>query len=272
LSITERFIDVDGVRTCYYDEGKGQPIILMHGSGPGASGLSNFRKNIEAMSAGHRAIVVDLPGFGETENKLPGGLVYEAMAAFVCRFMDALKVQRASFIGNSMGGGTALMIALRAPERVNKLVLMGTGGSQAIFSPLPTEGLKRMRSFYSGDGPTMEKLKAVIELLVFDQSSITPELLEERLKAASRPDLKSGTIFQRLPWGDLWREDLAALKHPTLLIWGREDRVVPVDSSFLLLKSIPNAQLHVFPSCGHWVQWEKAQEFNSLVLDFLGHP
>ena len=268
MSVKERFIDVDGVRTRYYDTGEGESTILLHGSGPGASGLSNFRKNVVPMSANRRVIVIDLPGFGETENKLPEGPVYEAMAAFVRRFMDEIKVERASFIGNSMGGGTALMVALRAPERVNKLVLMGTGGSQAIFSPMPTEGLSRMRSFFSG-GPTMEKLKAVIELLVFDQSSITPALLEERLKTASRPDLKSGTLFHRLPWGDLWREDLAALKHPTLLIWGREDRIVPLDSCFLLLKSIPNAQLHVFPSCGHWAQWEKADEFNALVLDFL---
>lgn len=272
MSFEDRFIDVDGVRTRYHDAGEGEPTIFLHGSGPGASGLSNFRRNIEPVSASHRAIVIDLPGFGETENKLPAGPVYEAMGAFVRRFMDAIKVEKASFIGNSMGGGTALMVALRAPERVNKLVLMGTGGSQAIFSPMPTEGLRRMRNFFSGDGPTMEKLKGVIELLVFDPLSMTPALLEERLKTASRPDVKANTIFDRLPWGDLWREDLARLRHSTLVIWGREDRVIPLDASFMLLKTIPDARLHVFPSCGHWAQWEKADEFNALVLDFLGRP
>lgn len=265
-----KFVEFDGIKAHYYDIGEGDPVIFLHGGGPGASGLSNYRRNVGPLSKGYRAIVPDLPGFGETENKLAPGAVFDAMGQFVRGFMDAIGVQSADFVGNSMGGGTALNVALRAPERARKLILMGTGGSQAVFTPMPTEGLKRMRSFFLGSGPSMEKLKAVIDHLVFDPSSITPALLEERLKAASRPDLQSNSVFHRPVWGDLWREDLASLKHPTLLVWGREDRVVPLDSSFLLLKSIPNAQLHVFPKCGHWAQWEKADEFNALVADFLG--
>ena len=115
----------------------------------------------------------------------------------------------------------------------------------------------------------MEKLKDVIDLLVFDASSITEQLLAERLKAAKRPDIID--IFKRPP-ADLWRENLASLSHQTLLVWGREDRVVPLDSSFLLLKTIPNARLHVFPKCGHWAQWEKAEEFNAMVAEFLDRP
>jgi len=115
----------------------------------------------------------------------------------------------------------------------------------------------------------MEKLRKVIELLVFDSSSITPELMEERLKVASRPDLQKNSVFHRPVWGDIWREDLSSLTHRTLIIWGREDRVVPLDASFILLKVIQNARLHIFPKCGHWAQWEKADEFNTLVTNFL---
>ena len=183
--------------------------------------------------------------------------------------MDAIGVQKASFVGNSLGGATSLMVALRAPDRVNRLVLMGTGGSHAIFTPMPTEGLRRMAMFHAGEGASMQKLKGVIELLVFDSKSITDELLEERLKAATRKDVID--IFKRPPL-DIWRENLAALKHKTLLVWGRDDRVVPLDSSFILLKTMPNAQLHVYPKCGHWAQWEKAEEFNALVADFLDRP
>lgn len=266
MDLSGKFIDVAGTSTRYYDVGRGEPTILIHGGGPGASGLSNYRKNVEPLAAGRRVIVIDLPGFGETEGKLKDGPVFEAMGDFVRAFMDAIGVEKASFIGNSLGGATSLMVALRAPDRVNRLVLMGTGGSQAIFTPMPTEGLRRMAAFHAGEGPTLKKLKGVIDMLVFDASSITEELLAERLKAASRPDTID--IFQRPPL-EVWREPLHKLKQRTLLIWGREDRVVPLDSSFILLKTIPNAQLHVFPKCGHWAQWEKAEEFNALVADFL---
>ena len=269
LELKGKFIDVAGTRTCYHDVGEGEPTILIHGGGPGASGVSNYRKNIEPLSAKRRVIVIDLPGFGETEGKLKDGPIFAAMGDFVRDFMDVIGVKKASFVGNSMGGATSLMVALRAPERVNKLVLMRTGGSQAIFSPMPTEGLRRMAMFYGGEGPSMEKLKGVIDLLVFDTSSITEQLLAERLKAAKRSDIID--IFKRPP-ADIWRENLASLSHQTLLIWGREDRVVPLDSSFLLLKSMPNAQLHVFPKCGHWAQWEKADEFNVMVAEFLDRP
>lgn len=269
MQFESRFVDVKGTRTHYHDVGSGDPVIFLHGGGPGASGASNYRRNIASLSAGRRAVVVDLPGFGQTDNKLAPGAVFEAMGGFMRDFMDAVGIEKASFVGNSMGGGTALNVALRAPQRVERLVLMGAGGGLPIFSPMPTEGLRRMAMFYAGDGPSMEKLRSVIEMLVFDPSAITPELMEERLKAASRPDVVSDYIFKRTQWGDLWREDLSQLQHPTLLIWGREDRVVPLDAAFILLKLLPHARLHVLPNCGHWAQWEKAEEFNALVGNFL---
>jgi 4,5:9,10-diseco-3-hydroxy-5,9,17-trioxoandrosta-1(10),2-diene-4-oate hydrolase len=266
VDLTAKFIDAAGAHTRYYDVGQGEPTILIHGGGPGASGLGNYRKNVEPLAAGRRVIVIDLPGFGETEGKLKDGPIYEVLGDFIRAFMDAIKIEQASFVGNSLGGATALMVALREPNRVNKLVLMGTGGSHAIFSPMPTEGLRRMATFHGGEGPTLEKLKGVIELLVFDPSSITEELMAERLKAATRSDAMD--IFKR-PRMDIWREDLASLTHKTLLVWGRDDQVIPLDSSFILLKTMPNAQLHVYPKCGHWAQWEKAEEFNELVAAFL---
>jgi len=139
LELKGKFVDVAGTNTRYYDLGEGEPTILIHGGGPGASGVSNYRKNIEPLSARRRVIVIDLPGFGETEGKLKDGPVFPAMGDFVRDFMDVIGIKKASFVGNSMGGATSLMVALRTPERVNKLVLMGTGGSQPIFSPMPTK-------------------------------------------------------------------------------------------------------------------------------------
>lgn len=269
MELEGRFVDVKGIRTHYHDIGSGDVTVFLHGGGPGASGLSNYRRNIEALTSNRRAIVVDLPGFGQTDNKLGLGPVVEEMGKFTLDFMDAIGVEKASFIGNSMGGGTALSIALRAPERVEKLVLMGPGGGLPVFTPMPTEGMRRMMAFYLGTGPSNEKLRDVIDCLVFDPSSITPELMEERYKAATRPDVVNDFIFLRRPLGELWRDQLEKVVHPTLLIWGREDRVVPIDSALVFLKTIPNVRFHVFPHCGHWAQWEKAEEFNELVENFL---
>ncbi|MFZ4122460.1 MAG: alpha/beta fold hydrolase [Caulobacterales bacterium] len=268
-NLEERHLDILGVRTRYHDVGEGEPLLLLHGAGPGASGLSNYRRNIEALAAGHRVLILDLPGFGGTDNKLPEGGLFAAMGVFVRAFLEALGIRRVSVIGNSMGGGIALEVALRAPGLVRCMVLMGGAGSLPTFTAMPTEGLQRMFGFYSGEGPTMQKLRAVLSLLVFDQSTITDALLEERFEAATRPDVVAEYIITKRPIEPLWREDLASLSHPTLLIWGREDRVIPLDASFLLLKQIPNASLHVIPRCGHWVQWEKADAFNALVLEFL---
>src|SRR5258708_25190906 len=142
MELKSKFVDVAGTRTRYHELGEGEPTILIHGGGPGASGVSNYRKNIEPLSARRRAIVIDLLRFRETEGQLDDVPVFPAMGDFVRDFMDVIGVGKASFVGNSMGGATSFIVAFRAPARVNKLVLMGTGGSPAIFSPMPTEGLR----------------------------------------------------------------------------------------------------------------------------------
>jgi 2-hydroxy-6-oxonona-2,4-dienedioate hydrolase/4,5:9,10-diseco-3-hydroxy-5,9,17-trioxoandrosta-1(10),2-diene-4-oate hydrolase len=129
-----------------------------------------------------------------------------------------------------------------------------------------------MLTFYDGEGPTIEKLDKVIDLLVYDRSSITPELVQERFKTATLPQTMANPPLRgqaHNPKNDLWRADIDKLEHKTLLIWGQEDRVLPLDMAFILLKRIPNADLHVFSKCGHWAQWERAEEFNDLVASFL---
>ena len=267
-----RFSTVDGLKIHYHDVGQGEVVILLHGGGPGATGISNYARNVEALAKTHRVIVVDFPGYGESDNQpIPGGL-FSTMGASIVGLMDAIGIEKASFVGNSLGGGAALHIALEHPTRVAKLVLMGTGGSLAPFSPTPTEGLGRMLQFYAGEGPSREKLRRVIELLVYDPAQISDELLDIRYTAATQPKVVAnpplkGRGGQAID--DLWRQPLYTIQAPTLIVWGRDDRVVPMDSAFLLLKVIPNAQLHIFPKCGHWAQWEKADEFNELVLSFL---
>jgi 4,5:9,10-diseco-3-hydroxy-5,9,17-trioxoandrosta-1(10),2-diene-4-oate hydrolase len=273
--LPSRYIEADAGKLHYHEAGTGPAVILLHGGGPGAYGFSNFRRNVDALALRYRVIVLDLPGYGGSESRpAPQGL-FDPMARALGDLMDGIGLQRASLVGNSLGGGTAIRFALDQPSRVQRLVLMGPGGSLPMTSTFPTEGLMRMLKFYDGEGPTLEKLRRVIDLLVFDPAGISEELIAERFKAATLPQTLSNPPLRGRGWNpkdDLWREPLYTLDHPTLILWGREDRVLPLDAAFLLLKTLPRAELHVFPRCGHWAQWEKAEEFNELVGNFLARP
>lgn len=256
----------------YQVHGEGPTLVLIHGGGPGAYGFSNYRKNIEFLSRRNRVIVMDLPGYGGSAKRAqPDGLLVSLSDA-VCDILDHEKIESASLVGNSLGGGTSLRFALDHPDRVDKLILMGTAGGLPPFTPFPTEGLARMQTFYDGEGPTLEKLSRVIDLLVFDRSAISQELLEERFRICTLPATMADPPlrnFQAHPKDMLWKQGVETITKPTLIIWGAEDRVVPLDAAFILAKLIPNADLHIFSKCGHWAQWERADEFNLLVDHFL---
>lgn len=271
-----RIVEVLGSRLAYHDVGDGDPVVLVHGGGPGASGWSNFSRNVDALAQGRRVLVIDLPGYGGSDNREVAGSLFDALSAVLVGFLDALGIARASIVGNSLGAGTALRTALDHPDRVERLVLMGAGGSLPIHSNYPTPGLARMFDYYGGDGPSEVKLRAILSELVYDPRTISPEMIEARLQASMRPDVVANPpLRQRAAAGirdDLWREPLHKVKHPVLLIWGREDKVIPLDAAFLYARTLPNAELHVFPRCGHWAQWEKADQFNALVAGFLARP
>ena len=267
------YADLPAGRIRYHEVGSGPAVIFIHGGGPGAYGYSNFSLNMQAMAdKGFRSIVYDHPGFGESTNRKINGGMFDAMAAALLELMDFLGLDKASLVGNSLGGGTALVMALDHPERVDKLILMGPGGGMPVTSTFPTEGIMRMATFYDGDGPSLEKVDRVIDLLVYDRSDITPELVKQRLETATRPEVLAspplaGQVHNKA--NDMWRRDLESIAHETLIIWGMEDRVLPVDMAFQFLRRIPNADLHIYSKCGHWAQWEKADEFNSLIADFI---
>ena len=271
---TSRTVKVDDLTIHYNDAGEGFPSILIHGGGPGATGWSNYRRNVDHLAETGRVIVIDLPNYGGSTKvgPQPGGL-FQYYSGVVRKFMDALDIERANFIGNSLGGGTSLKFTIDTPDRAGKVVLMGSGGGLPVFSAMPTEGLRRMFAYYAEGEPTREKLRDFIQMMVFDASEISDELLEERFQNSINPEVVAAPSI--LPRGgkpaieDLWREDLNSLPNRFLIIWGREDRVLPLDSAFILLNRLQDARLHVFPNCGHWAQWECADEFNQIVGNFL---
>jgi 4,5:9,10-diseco-3-hydroxy-5,9,17-trioxoandrosta-1(10),2-diene-4-oate hydrolase len=205
------------------------------------------------------------------------GHYFTFAAEAVAGLLDELGIDRVDLVGNSLGGGTAVRFALRFPERAGRLVLMGPGGlSLNVFAPDPTEGVKRLMEFAAPPGPSREKMAAFLRTLVFDQRLVTDELVDERYAAASDPEALAAMASMGASFYDpacaeeglLWREAYR-LRQPVLLIWGREDRVNPLDGALVALKLIRRAQLHVFGGCGHWAQMEKFDEFNQLAIGFL---
>ncbi len=261
----------------YEEAGQGPPVVLLHGGGPGASGASNFRKNLPVFAEHFRTLVVDQPGYGKSDKPEVQGNYFTFSAGALKGLLDELAIDKVHLVGNSLGGGTAVRFALGHPERAGRLVLMGPGGlSLNVLAPDPTEGVKRLAEFAAPPGPSREKMAAFLRTLVFDQRLVTEELIDERFAAACDPESLAamaslGASFFDPAWyedGLLWRE-AHRLRHRVLLIWGREDRVNPVDGALVALKMIRRAQLHVFGGCGHWVQLEKFDEFNRLALGFL---
>jgi len=274
---TSRYVKA-GELTLHLNEiGEGPPLILLHGSGPGATSWSNFKHNLPALSARFRVLAVDQPGYGLSDKPLFSreDSVFKVTSRALEGLLDELGIDKVDFIGNSLGGANALKFTLDHPDRVGRLVLMGPGGAAVnIFSPPMSEGFKYLRAFYNAANPTREQLEAFIRIMVFDQDLITDELLDERYKAAIEPSQLDGArrvqaSMDSLPEDDqLWRV-LHKVRHPVLMTWGRDDRVLPLDTAMFAMRRMPNARLHIFPKCGHWAQLEHREEFDRLTIDFL---
>ena len=259
-----------------HEFGAGPPVLMLHGGGPGASGLSNYARNIDALATRFRVLVPDLPGYGGSSKGVNSEDPFGDLAAAMLALLDALGIDRAHVVGNSLGGACALRMALEQPGRVDRLVLMGPGGI-GISQAAPTEGLKRLLGYYAGEGPTLEKLRTFIcEDLVFDGSRVPEAVLRERFEASIDPEVlaspplrapKDLEAFRRLDF--LLDPRLPALEHRTLVLWGTADRVNPATGAMALQARMPACDAYLFSRTGHWVQWERADEFNAVVTAFL---
>lgn len=265
-----RYVDAAGVRLHYQEVGEGYPVIGLHGAGPGASSWSNFRANVGAISRHFRFILVDMPQYGRSEKVH----IHEGRLTFISRVLDAfmarLDLPRAHFLGNSMGGQVAIKLAIDCPQRVDRLVAIGSCPvGYSVMQPMPPEGVRLISAYYQGGGPSREKLRHLLRTLLFDASRLTDEVLEERYQASIDPEAVE--LFRDDPPP---REDLSGQLErnaaPSLIVWGHDDRFAALDIGLLMLRRFQNARLHVFSRCGHWAQVERANEFNRLVLDFFG--
>ena len=275
-TITERTVRVNGKDIFVAETGAGAPVVLLHGGGPGASGVSNYSRNIDALAEKFRIMVPDMPGYGRSTKGVDRTDPFGYLADHIRGMLDQLGIERAHLVGNSYGGACALRLALDTPERVDRLVLMGPGGV-GTSRGLPTAGLKSLLSYYGGDGPSLEKLRTFIhEYLVFDGNDVPDALIESRYAASIDPEVLANPPLQRpAGLGALWRMDftrdrrLTSLETPTLVIWGRDDKVNKPSGAAMLGKRMPNADVLITANTGHWVQWERADFFNAVTTAFL---
>jgi 4,5:9,10-diseco-3-hydroxy-5,9,17-trioxoandrosta-1(10),2-diene-4-oate hydrolase len=273
---TSTTVEVKGRRIHLTEAGHGPALLMLHGGGPGASGMSNYSRNVFPLAERYRVIVPDLPGYGASSKGIDPQDPFGDLASSMHGLLDSLQIERAHVMGNSLGGACALRMALERPERIGRLVLMGPGGV-GISEGKPTAGLLRLLGYYQGEGASLEKLrKFICEDLVYDSSQITEALLCERFEASIDPEVvanpplrapKDLEGFKRLDF--LLDPRLPALDNPTLVLWGTEDRVNPASGALALQARMRNCDVYLFSRTGHWVQWERAQEFNDIVATFL---
>lgn len=257
-----------GIRTNYLQAGSGKPVVLVHGSGPGVTAYANWRLTMPHLAKRYRVIAPDMAGFGFTER--PAGINYgiQTWADQLVGLLDALSIERASVVGNSFGGAIALRAATQHPDRVDRLVLMGSVGVPFTI----TEGLDAAWGYT----PSVQNMRRLLDVFAYSRELVTDELAEVRYRASIQPGFQESfaSMFpaprQRhvdaMVTAD---EDIAKLPHETLIVHGRDDRVIPLTTSLHLLQLIDASQLHVFGRCGHWTQIEHSSAFNRLIDEFL---
>jgi pimeloyl-ACP methyl ester carboxylesterase len=260
--------DANGIKTNYLEAGKGDPVVLIHGSGPGVTSYANWRLVLPALAENFRVVAPDMVGFGFSER--PANIEYgvQTWADQVVGLMDTLELPKAHLVGNSFGGAIALRIAAQHPDRVGKLVLMGSMGV-----PFPiTEGLERVWGYE----PSFENMRRVLDVFAYSRELVNDELAEVRYRGSIQPGFQESfaAMFPapRQRWVEAMctpEDDIRRLPHRTLIVHGREDQVIPVQTSLRLMELIDNADLSVFSHCGHWSMIERTADFNRTVSEFF---
>lgn len=259
----------NGIKTNYLEDGKGAAVVFVHGSGPGVTAYANWRLVMPGLARHYRTLAPDMVGFGYTDR--PAGVTYnvQTWADQAIGFMDALDIQTATIVGNSFGGGIALRMATQHPERIEKLVLMGSMG---VSFPI-TDGLDRVWGYQ----PSVENMKAMLSIFAYSpELRNDDDLARVRYEASIQPGFQEAfssmfpaprqSSVEAMATPD---DELRKIDKETLIVHGRDDKVIPLENSYRLLQLIDRSQLHVFGRCGHWTQIERADDFVRLVDDFV---
>lgn len=264
-----KFVDAAGVKTNYLEAGEGPPIVLVHGSGPGVTAYANWRLSIPDLATDFHVWAPDMAGFGFSDK--PGGYGMQLWTDQLIGFLDALELERVSLVGNSFGGGLAIRVAAQHPDRVQRLVLMGATG---VSFPI-TAGLDAVWGYEPG----LENMLRILDYFAYSRELVNDELAKVRYEASIEPGVQEAFSAMFPAPRQRWVEEMATpedqireLPHETLIIHGRDDKVIPLDNAHRLLQLMERSELHVFGRCGHWTQIEWADDFNALLKRFLSRP
>jgi len=255
-----------GVEIAVHQAGHGPTVLFIHGSGPGASGTSNFRFNIASfVDAGFHVVAPDLVGYGQSSK--PTGIDYtlDFFADTLLEAVRAADVQRAHLVGNSLGGAVALRIALEQTSFVDRMVLMAPGGIETRETYFAMPGIARMVGDFTSPDFDLAGMRALVTNLVFDPAVITDALVAERF-AVARTQPKDVLARMRVP--DL-SPRLGELAMPILGFWGAEDGFCPASGAAKFIAVCPDVRFVTYGRVGHWVMVERAAEFNAITLGFL---
>ncbi|MEJ0024910.1 MAG: alpha/beta hydrolase [Rhizomicrobium sp.] len=257
--------------TNFIESGAGEPLILIHGAGPGADARGNWKGSLPLFAAaGFRAMAYDMVGFGDSDAPDPARFDYGQNARFqqLLAFLDALGLESANIVGNSMGGATALGVAMRHPERLRKLVLMGSAG---LSNPQPSPALMALAQYDF----TVAGMKKVVEALTHPDFAAPPELISYRHALSMRPQLQAAfkalldAGAARTGGGMYQDEDVARCKVETLVVNGKDDKVVPMSQGYRFIQLLENSTGYFIPHCGHWAMIERPRLFADVTSSFL---
>ena len=272
----DRYVKVGNINTRFWTAGnKGPAVLLIHGLGGSAE---NWQPNIDALAEKYRVYVLDLPGFGRSDKPVvPYSVPY--FAGFLPEFLALQGIERVTLVGNSMGGAIAVQVACSRPDMVDKLVLVDAAG----FGTKANIAFRLVSIPFLGERLIRSSRKAtqnVLRTLFHDPSLVTEEMIDFALEIAGRPGYRESfltTVRSVLSFrgakGTFVQSTLDSahrLRCPTLVVWGRQDKLLPIQDAHIAASVIPNAKLELLDACGHCPQLEHPEAFNSTVLRFLG--
>ncbi len=258
-----------GLNTNYLESGSGYPVMMLHGSGPGVTAYANWRLTMPVLAQHFRVIAPDAAGFGYTERKKGQEFSLDFWVDHMVGVMDALKIEKAHFVGNSFGGALTMAIATRYPDRVDRIVMMGAAGLNFEL----TEGLDKVW----GHEPSLKSAREMMEkYFAYNNDLIGDDLVKSRYEASIRPGFHEtfSAMFpaprqRHIAALGTPEAEIAKLTNRTLMVHGRDDKVIPVECSLRYNQLLVNSDVHIFGCCGHWTQIEKKDAFNALVRDFF---
>jgi 2-hydroxy-6-oxo-6-(2'-aminophenyl)hexa-2,4-dienoate hydrolase len=265
----DNFVDAGGIKTHYFDEGRGATLLLLHGGGAGTDAWANWRGSIPTLAKDFHVIALDMVGFGKTDKPDPAKFAYsqEARTRHVASFIEALKLGKVNLIGNALGGFTALCLAMTRPELIDKLILMGS----AALRTERNEALHPVETYT----PSRENMEKLMNSMTSPGFKVDPELIDYRLKLTMDPEIMAAnraTVKWIAEQGGLFianEQDITKVKHKTLILAGKNDRIQPPENHWRLWHLIENSWLHLVANCGHWVMIERPAEFCAVTGWFV---